>query len=166
MKEWESMVVLNHNANPSLGIILISLADLKAVHLLFPLHKAQASWSHFLALSSFFPLSLQLWWSLLPLIALGVFMDKSRLYTWLAEHAAHLNFFVLTWHPNGGIDIREKIRREIYDPVLSDLLTMLTVGIKMLPTWQCMCAHWFLSHWGCYLMICSQQSVVSAFWKQ
>lgn len=81
MKEWKSMVVLNHNAIPSLGIILISLADFKAVNLLFPLYKAQINWSHFLAFSSFFPLSFQLWWSLIALIALRVFMDKSRLCT-------------------------------------------------------------------------------------
>lgn len=43
MKEWKSMVVFTHNANPSLGIILISLAGFKAVNFLFPLHKAQTS---------------------------------------------------------------------------------------------------------------------------
>lgn len=156
MKEWKSMVVLNRNVNPSLGIILISLADFKAVNLLFPLHKAQTNGSHFLAFSSLFPLSLQLWWSLLPLIALGVFMDKSRLCTWLAGHAAQLNFFMMTWHPDDGIGIRDKIRREIDGPIWSDLLMILTIGIKMLPKWQCMCAHWFLSHWGGYLMIFSR----------
>lgn len=149
MKEWKNMVVLTHNANPSLDIIIISWAGFKAVNLLFPLHKALTSWAHFLAFISFFPLSLQLWWSLLTLISLGVFMDNSRLCTWLAGHGAQFTFFC------DDIGIRDKIKREIYDPIWSDLLTMLTVGIKAFPKCQCMCAHWFLSHWGCYLMICS-----------
>lgn len=155
MKEWQSVVVLTHNATPSLGIILISLCVFKAVNLLFPLHKAQTSWAHLLAFISFFPLSLQLWWSQLPLIALGVLMDKSRLCTWLAGHTAQLTFFMMSWHPNDDIGIRDKIKREIYDPIWSDLLPVLTVGIKMFPKCQCTCAHWFLSYWDCYLMICS-----------
>lgn len=155
MQEWKSMVLFTHNANPSLGIILISLAGFKAVNFLFPLHKAQTSWAHFLAFISFFPLSLQFWWSLLLLITLWVLMEKSRLCTWLAGHAAQLTFSVKTWPPNDDVGIRDKIRREMYDPIRSDLLTMLTTGIKMCPKCQCMCAHWFLSHWGCYLMMYS-----------
>lgn len=53
------MLVLSHTANPSLGKIIMSLADFKAISLLFPLHHAQTNWAHFFSenpvMEGFFP---------------------------------------------------------------------------------------------------------------
>lgn len=48
MQGWKNTVELSHTANHSLGKIRISLADIKALSLLFPLHHAQTNCAHFL----------------------------------------------------------------------------------------------------------------------